>query len=183
MSKITIRNTRLAFPALFEARSVAGEGKPRYSAAFILPADHPQLDEVNAAIEEVAKDKWGAKAGAVLKELRSKDRVALHDGDTKAQYDGFEGNFYVSASNAARPLIADRDRSILVESDGVIYAGCYVYATVEFWAQDNQFGKRINAELKTVQFFRDGDAFTGGGRPGDEEDLVDLSEGIEADLA
>lgn len=181
--KITLKNVRLAFPALFEAKTVAGEGDPAFSAAFILPADHPQIAEVNAAIEAVAKEKWGAKAPAVLKELRAKDRVALHDGDTKVQYEGFEGNFYISARSKVRPLVANRDKSVLTESDGVVYAGCYVYATIELWAQDNNYGKRINAQVKTVQFFRDGDAFSGGGQGGTEEDLEDLSEGVDADLA
>jgi len=181
--KITLKNVRLAFPALFEAKTVAGEGDPAFSASFILTADHPQIAEINAAIAAVAKDKWGAKADAVLKEMRAKDRVALHDGDTKAQYDGFEGNFYVTSRSKVRPLIADRDKTPLTEQDGVIYAGCYVYGVVELWAQDNNYGKRINAQLKTVQFFRDGDAFSGGARPGTEDDLEDLSEGADADLA
>lgn len=181
--KLTLRNVRLAFPALFDAKTVAGEGDPAFSASFILTADHPQVAEVNAAIEAVAKEKWGAKAPAVLKEMRAKDRVALHDGNTKAQYDGFEGNFYVATRSKARPLVANRDKSVLTEADGVIYAGCYVYATVELWAQDNSYGKRINAQVLTVQFFRDGDAFSGGGRSGTEEDLEDLTDGLEEDLA
>lgn len=181
--KVTLRNVRLAFPSIFTASTVGGEGDPAFSASFLLPADHPQIDEVNAAIDAVAKEKWGAKAPAVLKEMRAKDRVALHDGDTKAQYDGFEGNFYVASRSKVRPLVADRDKSPLTEADGVIYAGCYVYAVVELWAQDNNYGKRINAQLKTVQFFRDGDAFSGGGQPGTEDDLEDLTEGAEADLA
>jgi hypothetical protein len=44
---------------------------------------------------------------------------------------------------------------------------------VEIWAQDNNYGKRINASLKGVQFVRDGDAFAGGGAasPDEFEDL------------
>lgn len=33
---------------------------------------------------------------------------------------------------------------------------------VEFWAQDNNYGKRVNATLLGVQFVRDGAAFAGG---------------------
>ena len=181
--KITLKNVRLAFPALFEAKTVAGEGDPAFSATFILAADSPSIAEVNAAIDAVAKEKWGAKADGILKSARASGKVCLRSGDDKAQYDGFEGNFYISARSKVRPLIADRDKTPLTEQDGVIYAGCYVYAVLELWAQDNNYGKRVNAQLKTVQFFRDGDAFSGGGRPGTEDDLEDLTEGADADLA
>ena len=42
--KIRLNNVRLAFPALFEAKTVNGEGDPAFSASFILASDHPQLD-------------------------------------------------------------------------------------------------------------------------------------------
>ena len=35
-------------------------------------------------------------------------------------------------------------------------------AIVELWAQDNNYGKRINASLAGVQFAKDGEAFAGG---------------------
>ncbi|MBD0092018.1 ssDNA-binding protein, partial [Acinetobacter baumannii] len=34
--KIRLNNVRLAFPALFEAKTVNGEGDPAFSASFIL---------------------------------------------------------------------------------------------------------------------------------------------------
>jgi hypothetical protein len=178
--KVTLRNVRLAFPQLFEAKTVNGEGKPAYSASFLFAPAHPQLPEIKAAIESVARDKWGAKAAGTLKELYAAGKVCLQDGDRKASYDGFEGNYYISARNPVRPLVADRDKTPLGEQDGRVYAGCYVYAVIELWAQDNGWGKRINATLRTVQFFRDGDAFTGGGAPPSEDELEDLSVGADA---
>ncbi|API59609.1 hypothetical protein BSL82_10020 [Tardibacter chloracetimidivorans] len=177
--KIKLKDVRLAFPQLFEAKSVNG-GAEAFSASFIMGPNHPSIAEVNAAIEQVAKDKWGAKSADILKGLRAQDRVCLHNGDTKTQYEGFEGNFFVSTSSKIRPLVADKDGSALSPSDGKPYSGCYVYATIELWAQDNSFGKRVNAEVKTVQFFRDGDAFTGGSRPADPDDIEDLTAGADA---
>jgi hypothetical protein len=48
-------------------------------------------------------------------------------------------------------------------SSGKPYSGCYVNAVIELWAQDNKFGKRINASLMGVQFLRDGQRLSGGG--------------------
>ena len=172
--KVKLANVRLAFPQLFEAKTVNGEGKPAFSASFLLVPDHPSAKALNDAIDAVAKEKWGAKADAVLKLMRATDKVCLHDGDLKEQYDGFPGNLYVSARSAARPLVIGADKSPLTEKDGKPYAGCYVNVSVELWAQDNNYGKRVNASLRGVQFLRDGDAFAGGA-PASEDEFDDLS--------
>ena len=178
--KVKLTNVRLAFPVLFEARTVNGEGKPAFSASFLLDPADPQVKALNQAIEQVAKDKWGAKAEAILKQMRAQDKVALHDGDLKANYDGFPGNLYVSARSATRPLVIDKDKSPLTEQDGKPYAGCFVNASIELWPQDNNYGKRVNASLRGVQFFRDGDHFAGGGAASEDE-FDDISSGATAD--
>ncbi len=172
--KLTIKNTRLAFPALFEAKTVNGEGDPAFSASFILPPDHPQIAEIKAAMENLGKDKWGTKWPQVKKEIEAKDRSALHDGDTKADYEGYAGNLFISARNKTRPIVIDRDKTPLVQADGKPYAGCYVNASIELWCQDNNYGKRINASLRGVQFVKDGEAFAGGGVANADE-FEDLS--------
>jgi len=178
--KLKLKNVRLAFPQLFEAKTVNGEGKPAFSANFLIDPADPQVKEIHAAIESVAKEKWGPKAEAILKQMRAADKTCLHSGDLKAQYDGFPGNLYVSARTGVRPLVLDADRTPLVAEDGKPYSGCYVYATLELYAQDNNYGKRINAVLGGVQFFKDGDAF-GGGRAASEDDFEDLTAGANAD--
>ena len=59
-------------------------------------------------------------------------------------------------------MVLDRDRTPLSEDDNRIYAGCHVNGVLELWAQDNQYGKRINANLLGVQFFKDGAPFADG---------------------
>jgi len=167
--KLKLKNTRLAFPTLFEAKTVNGEGKPAFSASFLLDPADPQVEMLNQAIDAVAKEKWGAKADAILKQMRAQDKVCLHDGDLKANYDGFPGSLYVSSRSATRPLVIDADKTPLSEQDGKPYAGCYVNCSIELWAQDNNYGKRINASLRGVQFRRDGDAFAGGGAASEDE--------------
>lgn len=177
--KIKLDNVRLVFPQLFEAKTVNGEGAPAFSASFLMEPDHPAVKALNAAFEAIGKDKWGAKWPNVKKEIEAKDRYALHDGDTKADYAGFAGMMFVSARNKSRPLVIDRDKSPLTAADGRPYAGCYVNASIELWAQDNNYGKRINASLRGVQFFNDGDAFAGGGAASDDEfDYVESADDL-----
>lgn len=178
--KVELENVRLAFPNLFEARAFSEDGKdPAYSASFIFGKKHPAVKLLNDAIEVVAKEKWEGKATETLKQLRAADRICLHDGDSKMEYDGFPGNFFVASRNKARPLVINKDKSHLTQADGKPYAGCYVYATIDVWAMQNKYGKRINATLSGVQFSKDGDAFTGS-PPASVDDFSDLSEGAKA---
>jgi len=57
-----------------------------------------------------------------------------------------------------------------MEDDGTIYAGCYVNAIISLWAQDNTYGKRINAQLEGVQFCNNGEPLGAGGIDVDEFD-------------
>lgn len=182
IGRILLKNVRLAFPNLWEPTTVAGEGKPRFSATLLIPADHPQIAEIEAAQTAVAQGKWAAKAPAIIKGLAKQDKLALHDGDTKSKYDGFPGNFFISAAaqeNAA-PTVIDRDRSPLSAKSGRPYAGCFVNASIELWAQDNNYGQRVNAQLRGIQFYADGDSFSAG-RPADADEFEEVTEGAGAD--
>ena len=178
--KIRLNGVRLAFPDLFTARAVNGEGEPAFGATFLIAADDPQLEVIENTLEEVATDKWGPKAAAILKQLRAADKTCLHDGEAKSQYNGFAGCMYIAARSKERPLVIDADKSPLVAADGRPYSGCYVNASIDIWAMDNQYGKRIAASLKGVQFHRNGDAFTGGGAASaDDFDDVTAPEAVE----
>jgi len=161
--KVQLKNVRLTFPQLFEAKQVNGQGDPKFSAAFLFPRAHPQVGELQKAILDAATAKWGGKTDEVLKALKAADKLAVHDGDAKSDYDGYAGNLFINASNKIRPLAIGPDRAPLAAADGKLYSGCYVNAIMEFWAQDNQFGKRVNASLLGVQFFADGERLAGGG--------------------
>ncbi len=178
--KIKLSNVRLAFPALFEPKTVNGDGKPAYSAVFLLEAADPQVEEINTALERIAAEKWGAKAGVILRQMRTQDKVALRNGNLKTHYDSFAGKHYISARSLTRPLVIDADKSPLAAHHGRPYAGCHVNASIELWPQDNSYGKRINAFLRGVQFLRDGDAFASGSATASGDDFDDLCEGATA---
>lgn len=179
--KLKLTNVRAAFLKIWTAECVNGSDKPTFGSSFLIGPNDPQVKVIKDALMAVAKEKWGAKAGAVYKEMDAGGKLCLHNGDSKASYDGFEGMLYISASTKTRPLAINRDKSPLTEADGVLYSGCYVNVSLELWAQDNQWGKRINAQLGGVQFNRDGDAFSGGGSAAGEDDFEELGEGADAD--
>ena len=172
-------NVRLAFPELWTPSQVQGKGKPAFSATFLLPPEHPDIAKVKAAIAACAKAKWGDQAAEILPLLLAGDKVCLHNGDMKANLEGYKGNMFVSARTPTRPLVIGQDRSPLTESDGKPYSGCFVNAQIALWAQQNTHGKRVNAQLRGVQFFRDGEAFSGGGvaQPDEFEEVVADADG------
>jgi hypothetical protein len=173
--KMVLKRVRLSFPQIWKAQQVNGEGEPAFNANFIIE-DLVTAASVDKVIEQVAKDKWGAKADAHLLAIRSKDKTCLHDGSTK-DYDGYAGNFFVSARSPTQPLILDRDKTPLNQISGRPYGGCYVNASVDIYAQDNDFGKRINAQLRGIQFVADGEAFGAGPASADEFEELDEEEG------
>lgn len=170
-----LSNVRLAFPELWEAKQVNGEGEPAFSCSLLLPRDHPQVAEVRKLEDEVGKEQWKDKWPAIKKEIVANNRLAMKDGDAKASYDGFPDHWFISARNPGRPTVVDRDRTPLLPKDGRPYAGCYVTVKLELWAQDNKYGKRINAKVLGVQYLRKGNAFGAGSAPADPNEFPDLS--------
>lgn len=160
--EVKLKNVRLAFSNIFTASSVGDSDDKRFSAVFIFEPGDENHKAISAAIKAAASEKWKGDAEKVLKAIMAKNDICLQDGAAMSEYDGFDGKKFLRASNKARPTVIDRDRSPLTEADGRPYSGCYVNAIVDVWAQDNKYGKRINASLSGVQFKADGDAFSGG---------------------
>jgi len=173
--EIVLKNVRPSFPQLFTP-SAFGDGEPAYSCSFLFEPDSPAHVAIREALQQVAKEKWADKAGAMLKSLKADNKLCLGDGERKADKAGYEGNLYVTARNAVRPTVIDRNKSPLTQADGKPYAGCYVNAIVDVWAQDNQYGKRINAKLLGVQFVKDGEPFGAGKSTASLDAFEDLGE-------
>ncbi len=175
---------RLAFPALFEPKTDPDSGRKSFGAAFIISPNHPQLAEIEAAMDAVGASKWHDKWAITKKGLEKQDRMALHDGDIKSKYDGYAGNMFINANSNENtpPTVIDRDRAPLSAKSGRPYPGCYVNASVEFWPQKDhpKGGSRINAQLRGVQFVVDGDSFSAG-RPADADEFEEVTEGAGAD--
>lgn len=175
---IKLTNVRLSFPALFKPKAFEGsEDKKSFQASFIMDKKkHADLiEQIKEAIQSVATEKWGKK----IPKLKG---TCLNDGADKEDVDGYgEKVMYVSCRSAKRVPVVDVDPSVpLAEEDGKPYGGCYVNASIRIWAQDNQFGKRVNAALRAVQFYKDGEPF--GEKPADaEEEFENVSDSGDED--
>jgi hypothetical protein len=161
--KIKIQSARLSFPSLFRTAMFGSEDTGKYEATFILDkTEHAEvIKQIQAEAARLMKEELKAKLPA--------EKICIKDGDEQARPE-FEGTFTVKASTKRRPLVIDRDKSPITEDDNKVYAGCYVNGIISLWVQNNQYGKRINAQLDGVQFVKDGEPFGDGGISADEFD-------------
>ena len=163
-TKVQLKNVRLSFPKLFKPDTFNGEGTPKYGAAFLIDPSTPEgadnIKRLKAAANAAAEAKWGKGKIPKLKA----DRQGLKDGD-ESEYDGYAGMQVATGADVRPPVLLDRDKSPLNEAtcmaENKLYAGCYVDVLLNFWAQDNSYGKRLNANLRAVRFREHGDEFSG----------------------
>lgn len=159
---VRLRNVRLSFPALFKPRAFEPGKDPTHQATFLMPRQgdpEKNLELVKQGIALVVKNGLrGVHPGA--------DRVCVRSGKEKGErgIDGYNADIaYLSANSKKRPIVVDRDLTPLTGEDGRPYGGCYVNASVRLWAQDGvknpKWGKRVNAQLRAVQFWAEGEPF------------------------
>ena len=178
---IKLAKARLSFARLFVPKAFREGQKERYEATFLIdPSSKAGQKQIATILDEatkVAKAKFNGKIPKTLK-----FGFGYADGDDfklgnvnfhsePKEYDGYEGMFYIATNNTTRPSVVDRGKAPLVEADGKPYSGCYVNGTLTLWGQDNEFGQRINANLRGVQFYMDGEAF--GVKPVDADEEFD----------
>ena len=164
-ANIMLKNVRLSFPSLFQTEKFGQEDTGKYAATFILDKnDHAKtIERLKEKVQEGFKE-------LKVKSLPA-ERICLKDGDESGREE-YEGAYIIKATTKKRPTVIDRDRTPLADEDGKPYSGCYVNAIINFWHQDNQYGKRVNANLLGVQFVKDGEAFGSG--------PIDVSDEFEA---
>ena len=182
--KVSLKDVRVAFiQSLWTPQQYQGAGPFRRSATFLIVPGSDNDRAIEAAIEKVAAEKFGKKAASILSSVRgNSNKCCYMDGSTKPDYDGFQGMKYLAGHRKESDgpvLVIDRNKAPLAESSGKPYAGCYVNASVEIYAQDGT-NTGIRCGLIGVQFNRDGDSFGGASRSdGSEFEDLGAPEGAE----
>lgn len=147
------------------------------------------VQAVKDAQHKVAQAAWPRNWEAMKKQLEHQDKLALHDGATKAaKYPEYEGQWFVSANGMKRPTVYQTVKGVnvpVVEKDGLFYGGAWGVLHVAVYAQGadgrpSDFGARINAQLMGAHWVKHGDSFGGGGRVAAPEEFSPINAG-EAD--
>lgn len=152
---------RLSYADIFRPRSFekGDDANARYKTLILVPkntergkADFEALRKASAIAK---KEKWGEKIPKIPSNM-----LCIKDGDGEYGKEETAGCWIVSASEDTPPQVLDRDgQTELSESDGKIYSGVVARVMLNLWCQDNKYGKRVNANLRAVQFVRHDEAF------------------------
>lgn len=179
---VQLKHVRIAFiDDLFEPGQYEGKGDFRHTATFIAEPGSANDKAIQAAINSEAATAWGKNAASMLEDLRGDKKAFSYQKNKKDKtgevYEGFEDRWALSAVRKAKdgaPLflhnIKDPETGKaqrLTGKEGIIYAGCYVNAKVEMWAQVGTH-RGMRCGLLGVQFDGAGDSFGGASRPTDD---------------
>lgn len=183
LGQINVLKVRLAFPALWTPTSMKPtkdnpNPKKQFSSTFLVEKGSKMAKLIEETIEKVAQEKWKKDGKEIVESVKNNAQKSCWidgDGIDKRKLDGYPGHFALTAKNDRRPTVLARDgQQVSEQDDGAPYAGCYVNAQVEIWAQDNAHGRAIRCSLLGVVYNAKGDAF-GGGRVAAAADLADLT--------
>lgn len=179
---VQLKHVRIAFiDELFEPGQYEGKGDFRHTATFIVEPGSANDKAIQAAIQAEAVTAWAKKADAMLEDMRGDKKAFSYQKNKKDKagdvYDGFENAYALAAvrkqkdgaplflHNVKDPATGKAQR--LTGKEGIIYAGCYVNAKVEMWAQQGTY-RGMRCGLLGVQFDAAGDSFGGASRPSDD---------------
>lgn len=171
-TKVITGKVRASFVHVFEPQSVNGS-EPKYSCSFIIPkSDTDTIAAIKAAIEQAKQDgiaKFGGKIPPNMK-------LPLRDGDVDRPDDPNYANcYFVNANSKERPGIVDR-RRVPITDPLELYSGCYVRASINFFAFNTNGNRGIAAGLGNVQKWCDGEPLNGRVRAEDEFDALDTDD-------
>lgn len=182
-TKIMLKGITMSFPALAEPEAF-GDGEPAYQAKFAIAPGSEHQKLLDAAIEAEAAEAWKDKAASVLKMLEEDGKVAFvkkvyRSKKTGEPYQGFENAHYLSARNSkTRPSVFNQYGEELTSKDEIerlAYSGAKVNASVEIWAMDNKWGRRVNCSLRGIMLTGEGENFGGGARPASADEFAGLA--------
>lgn len=153
---IMLKNVRVSYPHLFTKPIINGDEGKHGATLLLDKLDHSAaIEKIEDGIAELIKTRLKGR------KLPS-DKVCLRDGDDSAREE-YANHMYVSANSNKAPLVIDNtgQNTVKDEAECAIYAGCRVNAKIRLWAQDNNYGKRVNAELLAIQFAADDEPLSG----------------------
>lgn len=133
----------------------------------------PAKAELDVICTKLTNEKWQKKGPAILKAIKMTGKIFFRDGDTKPDYDGFPGTFFISARSKVRPNYFDQQKQELTEEQGLLYSGCFVNVNLEAYPY-TKANNGLGARVRGVQLLRKGDAFGGGGPPASDDEFDEI---------
>ena len=158
-TQIVLKNVRLSYCYAVKGK-LNKNGVRVWSTTVLVPKNHPQVDEIKAAIK-AAIDKSAAKLGKGLIKKPLLDGDAKEDDQFKFGDEINRGNYLLRAANYNRaPKVVDQQKNEILDADQ-LYSGCYANVVINFYAYSGDENKGISPGLEAIQKKRDGERLSG----------------------
>lgn len=150
---ITTGKVRASYVNIFQPKIPENGGDPKYSVTLLIPkTDTATLNTIFAEIER-AKQEGAQKV--FNGNIPPVCRTPIHDGDGyrpsgEAFGEECRGCMVMTASAKNQPVIVDLNMQNII-TPGDIYSGCYIRASISFFAYSSNGNKGIGCGLNAVQ--------------------------------
>ena len=155
MAKILTPHFVAAFPNVYTATSYM-ESEPKFSVTAIFHPDKFNAKEKRlwanllSEVDRICMETFKKKASMLPKNFK----LGLRDGAEKPDLNGFtEDCIFANLSSKFKPDIVDVNGQPVDKSEGRVYAGCIMRATVTPYAYNN-VGKGYSIGLNNIQLLR-----------------------------
>lgn len=173
--KYTTPELRLSYTHLFEARTMPGSDKPKFSVSVLIPkTDTATIKAINDAVAKCA-----AENPDKIKKKNFKH--PLRDGDTDRESEEYAGHMFLSVSSKDKPIVLDENKEVCI-NPREIYSGMYGRVSMNFFAYNHELGGAgVGAALNSVMKTADGEPL--GNTYTEEDAKADFSDDEADDMA
>lgn len=169
-TKVVTGTVRLSYEHVWEPSSING-GEEKYSASLIIPkSDKATVNAIQKAVDAAIEEglaKFGGK-----KPNKAAIKLPLRDGDVEREDEAYQNSFFVNANSRTAPQIVDRSVQPILDRNEV-YSGCYIRASISFYAFNSNGNKGIACGLNNIQKIRDGEPLGGHANAADDFTTVE----------
>ena len=169
-TKVVTGTVRLSYEHVWEPASIHG-GEEKYSASLIIPkSDKATVNAIQKAVDAAIEEglaKFGGK-----KPNKAAIKLPLRDGDVEREDEAYQNSFFVNANSRTAPQIVDRSVQPILDRNEV-YSGCYIRASISFYAFNSNGNKGIACGLNNIQKIRDGEPLGGHANAADDFTTVE----------
>jgi hypothetical protein len=160
-TQVVLKDVRLSYCYAIKGK-LNDKGQKVYSTTILVRKNHPQIEEIKAAIN-AAKDKGKEKLGKGVVKSPLLDGDAQEDGSFKYGDEVNRGHFLLRAANYSRqPKVVDQQKNEILDADQ-LYSGCHANVVINFYAYNSGSNKGISPGLEAIQKKRDDERLAGGG--------------------
>lgn len=155
---ITTGKVRASYVNIFQPRVPENGGDPKFSVTLLIPkTDAATLNAIFAEIERAKQEGIQKFNGSVPPMCR----VPIYDGDGyrpsgEAFGEECRGHMVMTASAKNQPVIVDLGMQNII-NPAEVYSGCYIRASISFFAYNSNGNKGIGCGLNAIQKIEDGE--------------------------